>query len=60
MMRSSFQREQGMSTRRAFLRGLAGGAGVVASFRESGLTPVLAASRAVAGREPEELASDED
>ena len=49
-----------MSTRRTFLRGLAGGAGVLASFGELGLEKVLAAGRAAAGRTPEELASDED
>src|SRR5687768_3841301 len=60
MMRPSFSVEQAMSSRRAFLRGMAGGAGVLASFRESGLTPILAAGRAVGGRPPEELAADED
>ena len=49
-----------MTTRRAFLRGLAGGAGVLASFREGGLPTILAAGRATAGRAAEELASDED
>src|SRR6478735_598543 len=49
-----------MSTRRAFLRGLSGGAGVLASFRERGLDTVLAAGRAAGGRGPEDLARDED
>jgi isopenicillin-N epimerase len=49
-----------MRTRRAFLRGLAGGASVLASFREGGLEPILAAGRAAAGRTPADLAADED
>ena len=49
-----------MSTRRAFLGRLAGGGAVFAAFRDGGLDAVLAASRAAAGRTPEELASDED
>lgn len=49
-----------MSTRRAFLRGLAGGAGVLASFGERGIEPILAAGRAAGSRAPEDLASDED
>ena len=49
-----------MSTRRAFLRGLAGGAGALTSLREGALQPILAAGRAVAGRSPEDVAADED
>src|SRR6185312_683108 len=49
-----------MSTRRSFLGGLARGAGVLASFRAGALGSVLAASRAVAGRPPDDVAADED
>lgn len=48
------------TTRRAFLRGLAGGAGVLAAFRDGALGRVHAAGAAVAGRAPEEVARDED
>jgi len=49
-----------MSTRRSFLGGLARGAGVLASFRAGAIGSVLAASRAVAGRPPDDVAADED
>jgi selenocysteine lyase/cysteine desulfurase len=49
-----------MTDRRAFLRRLGAGAGVLASFREGGLEAVLAAGRTVAGRPPDEVAADED
>ena len=45
------------TTRRAFL---SLGAAALASFRDGGLEPVLAASHAAAGRTPEEVAGDED
>src|SRR5262245_2813779 len=49
-----------MSARREFLRGLAGGAGVLATFRTDALERVAAAGKGVAGRPPEEVAKDED
>jgi selenocysteine lyase/cysteine desulfurase len=48
-----------MRTRRAFLHGLAAGAGA-AAFRDSALDVAEAASRAASGRGPEQLAADED
>jgi selenocysteine lyase/cysteine desulfurase len=49
-----------MTSRRAFLTGLAGGSAVATVFRERGLDAVLAAGRAAAGRAAADLASDED
>jgi isopenicillin-N epimerase len=49
-----------MSTRRTFLRGLAGGTAALSAFREGGLARVAAAGRAASGRAPEEVAADED
>jgi selenocysteine lyase/cysteine desulfurase len=49
-----------MTSRRAFLTGLAGGSVVATVFRERGLDAVLAAGRAAAGRAAADLASDED
>ena len=45
-----------MTARRAFLRGIAAGAGVLAAFREGGLESIRAAGSAAAGRMPEEVA----
>src|SRR5262245_16714542 len=50
----------GMSTRRAFLGRLGLGTAAAATFREGGLDRVLAAGQAVAGREAEDVARDED
>jgi isopenicillin-N epimerase len=49
-----------MLTRRAFLRRLSTQVAALASFRAGGIERILAASRAVAGRAPEEVAADED
>jgi selenocysteine lyase/cysteine desulfurase len=49
-----------MTARRAFLRRMAAGAGVLAAFREGGLETIRAAGSAAAGRTPAEVAADED
>jgi isopenicillin-N epimerase len=49
-----------MLTRRTFLKHLGAQVIALASFREGGIERILAASRAVAGRAPEEVAADED
>ncbi len=48
-----------MTTRRTFLRGLAG-AGAATTFRDGALGTIHAAGKAVAGRAPDEVAADED
>ena len=49
-----------MTARRAFLRRIAAGAGVLAAFREGGLETIRAAGSAAAGRAPGDVAADED
>ena len=49
-----------MSTRRAFLRSLAGGTAAVAAFRDGSLEAARAAGRTAGGRSPADTASDED
>ncbi len=49
-----------MWTRRRFLEGAAGSVGLLATLRPEGLEQIEAASRAVANRSPEQVATDED
>jgi selenocysteine lyase/cysteine desulfurase len=49
-----------MTARRAFLSRVAGAGVLTAAFRDGGVDAVLAATRAVAGRSPDEVARDED
>ncbi len=49
-----------MSSRRAFLRSLAGGAAVLPSLRHDGLVRIFSADAAAGSRTPQSLAQDED
>jgi selenocysteine lyase/cysteine desulfurase len=49
-----------MRTRRGFLRGLAGGAAALSTFRPGSLEAIASSGRAAALRAPEDVAGDED
>ena len=49
-----------MSTRRGFLRGLAGGGAALSAFRPGSLEAMAESARAATGRPPGEVAADED